>query len=646
MKLGTNASWTADGTSQIIAQALTNDAVGLINANDSGALKLSGMLDIAASSQDGAAFGMSLKKSDSFEAPVYIAAASSNGKARGVDIGNLATDVKFKDSLNVVVEGKAAPDATGTDIASTATAALFADSGTITADRGGYISSTQYALFSYLGGTININSGAEPGEDLHLTGNARAFMSYPSTPADISTINIELGQGSQWKGAAVEKTLNTPSSYDGEINLKLKDGGTCFVTGDSTLTSLDSDDGIIDLSYAPDGTAVDIDKLTRTGGTEVFTDDPLGSRITVTDHTGYSAVSVHTDGKTNDSYSNADLLQKDLVAVVTGADGNSLVSSVQAAEGDLYGALDAAVDADGNWVVSRSENQKISDFVDAASLSVLSWRQQLDYMHSRMGELRDMPAVLGVWARVYGSEYEYAGNGAESDACTVQIGADKALGRWLVGGALSYTDGSYDLRNGDGNHYSYSAGIYGTYITQTGSYLDLSTKVYHLSSDFNIGPMAGSWTNYAVSLTAEAGHKYILNDYFFAEPQAALAYGYMWGDDADTSNGLKINQDDFQSLIARAGGRVGAGLMDNKLSLYLKASVLHEFLGDLDTKFTLLRTGSSETYSEDFDDTWFEYGADVSAALGQLQLFAEGSRSASAELEQNWRFNVGVRFTF
>ena len=146
-----------------------------------------------------------------------------------------------------------------------------------------------------------------------------------------------------------------------------------------------------------------------------------------------------------------------------------------------------------------------------------------------MGELHDLPETLGMWTRVDGSEYEFGHKGAESDSYTVQLGADKSLGHWLIGGALSYTDGSYDLCNGDGDHYSYALGIYGTYISQTGSYFDLSTQLYRLSSDFEIGPMSGSWDNYAASLTAEVGHKFSLNDYFFVEPQLALSFGYMWG---------------------------------------------------------------------------------------------------------------------
>ena len=69
-------------------------------------------------------------------------------------------------------------------------------------------------------------------------------------------------------------------------------------------------------------------------------------------------------------------------------------------------------------------------------------------------------------------------------------------------------------------------------------------------------------------------------------------------------------------------------------------------MGDLDSVFVQRSTGNTQTFKEEFADTWVEYGAGVTAAFDNLQFFAETSKSLSADLEQNWRFNVGVRYSF
>ena len=42
----------------------------------------------------------------------------------------------------------------------------------------------------------------------------------------------------------------------------------------------------------------------------------------------------------------------------------------------------------------------------------------------RMGELRDSPAGIGAWARLYGSEQEYGKKNVTLRSTSVQVGAD------------------------------------------------------------------------------------------------------------------------------------------------------------------------------------------------------------------------------
>ena len=80
---------------------------------------------------------------------------------------------------------------------------------------------------------------------------------------------------------------------------------------------------------------------------------------------------------------------------------------------------------------------------------------------------------------------------------------------------------------------------------------------------------------------------------------------------------------------------------------YVKASVLHDFIGDMDSKFTSMITGTSVNLSDNFGDTWVEYGVGGSFAFtDRANGYAEFERTSGGSLDENWRFNVGFRYTF
>ena len=297
--------------------------------------------------------------------------------------------------------------------------------------------------------------------------------------------------------------------------------------------------------------------------------------------------------------------------------------------------------------MERAENLKLQDYFSAASLSVLAWRHQFDDYHERMGEIRDNPDATGVWARVYGSEFDYGKRNAQTQNTIVEFGADAALNsNWRMGAAFSYTDGDYDLLRGSGNNKAYSVGAYATYLSETGVYFDVMAKYSRLDVDFDIGNMAGSYDNNGFSVSAEAGHKFTITESFFIEPQVGVSYGYLKGDSFTSSNNVAVDQDDFNSLVGRVGVRAGFAVKD-KVSVYAKASVLHDFTGDLDTRFTSTRTGNSVQLTDDFEDTWVEYGAGADFAIrDNLKTYAEFERSSSGSVDENWRFNVGMRYVF
>lgn len=88
----------------------------------------------------------------------------------------------------------------------------------------------------------------------------------------------------------------------------------------------------------------------------------------------------------------------------------------------------------------------------------------------------------------------------------------------------------------------------------------------------------------------------------FVEPQLELSYGHVAGKSFDTVNRLtqkavSSRLDGYDSLVGRVGFRTGLSFPEKKGNVYVRASVLREFQGDV----TLTR--GEGTYELETDDT-------------------------------------------
>lgn len=127
--------------------------------------------------------------------------------------------------------------------------------------------------------------------------------------------------------------------------------------------------------------------------------------------------------------------------------------------------------------------------------------------------------------------------------------------------------------------------VYATNLRDNGQTIDIVGRVGRLDSDFTtaLGDKA-DFKNWAASLGVEYGNKTFLAERFTIEPQAQLTYHYLWGDNYRTRNGIEVRQDNADSLVGRLG--LVAAYEWNQTPekagrIYAKASVLHDFLGDV-----------------------------------------------------------------
>ena len=504
-----------------------------------------------------------------------------------------------------------------------------------------------------LTGDIDFNydkktSGTEVDADvlINLTGSdsfwhGSATTSYGSGSAveeDKMTVNgLKLGisNGAHWTPALVEEHQDETS---GSVQ--------------TAINELIFNDGVINLEQGQQQN-IHIENITGTGGTINLATTANDDGSFATAHMVVDQVSggstpelaVHYTGITAD-----DMVGSEISNIEGGVEAPGAEQTRTVAQGAVMGEITEKVNAKGEVIeTTQAENTRLNAYGSVASLGIMQWRHEMNDLTKRMGELRTSPEGVGAWARLYGSEQEYGSQNVTSKNTSVQVGADFDVGYgWKVGAAFTYTDGSSDYDAGSADNKGYGLGVYGTWMSESGQFIDLIAKYHRLDTDFQLEGMDGSYDNNAFSVSAEYGWHFNLGEAAFIEPQAEITYGRIAGDDFTTSNGVRVEQDDFDSLIGRIGVRAGFNFPNDKGTIYARVSGLHDFQGDFDSKASLVDNASvSQNIHEDLGDTWVEFGVGANFNwTDNTYTYVDLERANGGEIKENWRWNVGIRHVF
>lgn len=388
---------------------------------------------------------------------------------------------------------------------------------------------------------------------------------------DVFNLRIKLQNGAVWEPTVIDEIENNVT--EGLENIPLNN----LVLNDATINIKNSEQ------------TVKVQNLEGTGGTINVAATAANGAITSigklsvgqTDADNDIKLAVNATGINADDISDVDsalTAMKDAVQFSSNT-VNSITNTV--AEGAVKGAITQTVNADGTTsTVVQEENTKLSAFRTVSSMGVMAWRHDMNDLNKRMGELRDSPEGIGSWVRFYGSEQEYGRQNMTSKSTSIQVGNDVDVGYgWKVGGAFTYTDGSSTYANGSSDNKAYGFAAYGSWLADNGLFVDMIGKYSRLSSDFDLSTMSGKAKNNAYSASVEAGWHLPFAGLAFIEPQAELTYGLVAGDDFTTSNGIRVDQKDTEALIGRIGLRTGFHFPENKGTVYVRASVLHDWKG-------------------------------------------------------------------
>lgn len=284
----------------------------------------------------------------------------------------------------------------------------------------------------------------------------------------------------------------------------------------------------------------------------------------------------------------------------------------------------------------------------------------LDTLNKRLGEARYLEGDEGLWIRMRhdkidkDSSYEITNN-------MYELGYDKKYeskdknGYHRKGVAIDYMDGdtSYDDIAGGGETNRKGIWLYDTWIGNKGHYTDYVAKWGHLENSFDLytktrgEKVSGEYDNDVYSLSAEWGYKDQLNNDWYIEPQVQLQYARVTGADYETSQGTQVSVDGIDSLIARAGFRLGKDFGEEKKStFYVKADVLHEFLGDQDiTAIDKTTDGRLVSIGYDNDGTWYSVGLGFSTMLSDNSYaFLDVEKIFGNDNDNSYQINGGFNW--
>ena len=379
-----------------------------------------------------------------------------------------------------------------------------------------------------------------------------------------------------------------------------------------------------------------INKLTGTNGTMKIVD--AGADVTVGVNEAKSLTLAGTSEVNDALKGNVSALAK-IVTFEKNTEDIALFMQEGMYEGETTGVLGA----DGTVKsVTTKTNTLMQSTLELASAAPLAMnRIMMSDLRKRMGDIRTDTNTNGAWARYEGGRLS-SSNGLENDFNTIQVGGDTKFGDWRVGGAFNYTTGDADYARGDAEMDAYGLSAYGLWLGEQGQFVDIVARVSKADTDMKVdGFKTGSMDSMAYSLSGEFGWRFALNDMVYVEPQVEAAYTYVDADDLDIDT-ASYKFDSVNSFIGRAGFAAGLKCPDNFGDVYFHASALHEFSGDSE-----ITGGNGSKYKMDGKDTWVEYGIGANFNINKATyVWADVQRTSGADLDEDWRANVGVRYSF
>ena len=521
------------------------------------------------------------------------------------------------------------------------------------------------------GGVITVHSG-----------EGRSMMEGNVVAETGGTISADYNTGDSYLLGTV--TTDQGETTTSSTTLNFKNGGHWLVTGDSNVSNVDFSGGIIDMTQNDKGNArkVSIDTALNGSGTFKMDLKYLGNSVDAYKNDASDSDFVYIHGGNGSSQQLVFTPSGDnLGSMHTGdklyfaetANGAAAFASNRITNVNQSGIYDQQFLINSEGASSTSKDYKdwfitcLGNTVNPNGATPIAshhagfalWRDD-DTLLKRLGELRysspDGQIEDGIWARLIGKKlsYQHSDYGFVTHAKTLEIGYDKKKltqdqkGTWWRGVAVGHTWGRTDFNGGSGDNDFTDFKYYSTNIRQHDHYMDFVARIGRLDSDYdtNHGDHA-DYKNWAGSISIEYGRKKKIDKRnWYIEPQSQMTYSYIWGRDYTTKNGISVHQNDSDSLVGRLGFVLSREFGDKRPDhnrFYLKAAILHEFLGG--NTDHLYYNGTYLHEDMNFDGTWYILGTGFNADISDnCNFYFDIEKAYHSDIDLSYRVEGGFRW--
>lgn len=464
---------------------------------------------------------------------------------------------------------------------------------------------------------------------------------------DNSTFSLVTGAESTLEGKAVNVGENST------LDITMGEKSQWTVTDASNLSTLNASNSTIILNGIGNDTApsLSMDTLTGTGNTFVLTHDENLTSVSFISVKESDAETTHTV-QLGDSAIAADLGEVN-VQFATDESGQTLFEAGSSiTEAGLFitsPELDGRTNADEgkDWFITNVENTPAptpESIVSSLGNNYFFWRGLTDSTRERFGQLRHGESA-GAWGRITAGALSYGG--IEANYQTYRLGVDTSVNpNWKVGVMLEQHEGKLDASEGRGNMDATTASLYALYTGNNGVYADGGLRFGIMDYEYVNRDMlvdAYDYDSSAVGAWLEVGHEWVVAGGWTVSPHVAFSYGRFSAEDFTTDNGLKVKTDSVDSGIFTLGTDFGFKL--DRLEVLFTADAIHEALGD--QTVTVSHEESRIRQDVDYSDTWAELGFNLSyRPTDQSLVWLNVRRSALADVEEDWKINLGARWLF
>ena len=466
------------------------------------------------------------------------------------------------------------------------------------------------------------------------TGSGKAY----SVNTDKGTLDLA-GKNITLKGDVVAKNAGK-LTFGNDTGSNVAIDGNVSVDAQSGLTL---NNAAVDLAI---GNTMKVDgTLTSTNG-QLFVNEAKENLVTIANLADDSTFTMGATGSLNDKLGGDIEAFNKTFTITNGAEQADILMKEGLVAGEKTAQLNKDGTIDKSTITEKTNSVMDSTLQMASYMPMAMTRILTNDVRKRMGDLRAAEGKSGAWARYDGGKFS-GERGFDTDFHTIQVGVDTVPtpDSARFGIAFSYTDGESEYVRTKSDMSAFSLAGYATWMAENGLFVDGVLRMAKVTNDVTVdGNLKGTMDNVVLSASAETGWRFDLNEMFYVEPQAEVMYTYVDGDKFDIGAAqYEINAAD--SFTGRLGFASGIKCPNNKGDLYVRASVVHEFLGD--NRVTGFAQGSSGILELDGKDTWVEYGFGGNFNLTKnTYLWADVERTSGSTLDTDYRATIGVRHAF